>query len=217
MFYSSISKRVDSERYKGTSDITRVSGVAIGHFNVSDIALLKAVFSSALELQVPVVGVSKGDRQFIGTRQIAVLVYSLREQFDFPVFLNADLIRWRPPLRRPRVVLMPLHSMVLHSRLSIIYARCRRQSKLFDKGRKLQVRDPQEIAELEAQIALDKQKYREIERLEAELMENISRHGFSAVSTEVRYRGEKEALANSIRVAEEMLAGARSQPNWPHE
>jgi fructose/tagatose bisphosphate aldolase len=67
------------------------SGVAIGHFNVSDLVLLKAVVSSALELQVPVmVGVSEGERQFIGTRQIAALVRSLRDQFDFPIFLNAD-------------------------------------------------------------------------------------------------------------------------------
>jgi hypothetical protein len=37
--------------------------------------------------------------------------------------------------------------------------------------RKRQVRNPQEITELEAQIALDKQRYHEIEFLEAELME----------------------------------------------
>jgi ketose-bisphosphate aldolase len=66
-------------------------GVAIGHFNVSDTTLLRAVFTSALEAQVPVlVGVSEGERQFIGTRQIAALVHSLREEFDYPVFLNAD-------------------------------------------------------------------------------------------------------------------------------
>jgi ketose-bisphosphate aldolase len=70
---------------------SQTSGVAIGHFNVSDFVLLKAVFSSALELKVPVmVGVSEGERNFIGTRQIAALVHSLREEFDFPVFLNAD-------------------------------------------------------------------------------------------------------------------------------
>jgi hypothetical protein len=74
------------------------------------------------------------------------------------------------------------------------------------------VSDSQEIKELEAQIALDKQRYREIERLEAELMENISPQGFSSASIERGYRGEREALANSIRRAEEMLAGARSRP-----
>ena len=36
------------------------------------------------------VGVSEGEREFIGVPQIAVLVRSLREEFDFPIFLNAD-------------------------------------------------------------------------------------------------------------------------------
>jgi fructose-bisphosphate aldolase class II len=70
---------------------SQANGVAIGHFNVSDLVLLKAVVSSAQELQVPVlVGASEGERQFIGTRQIAALVHSLREEFGFPIFLNAD-------------------------------------------------------------------------------------------------------------------------------
>jgi fructose-bisphosphate aldolase, class II len=65
--------------------------VAIGHFNVADLVLLKAVFAAAQELNVPVlVGVSEGEREFIGVRQIAALVQSLREEFDFPIFLNAD-------------------------------------------------------------------------------------------------------------------------------
>jgi fructose-bisphosphate aldolase, class II len=64
---------------------------AIGHFNVADLVLLKAVFAAAQELKVPVIiGVSEGEREFIGVRQIAVLVRSLREEFDFPIFLNAD-------------------------------------------------------------------------------------------------------------------------------
>src|SRR3954451_19438148 len=70
---------------------TQKNGVAIGHFNVADLVLLKAVFASAQELKVPVmVGVSEGEREFIGTRQIAALVRSVREEFDFPIFLNAD-------------------------------------------------------------------------------------------------------------------------------
>jgi fructose-bisphosphate aldolase class II len=65
--------------------------VAIGHFNVVDLVLLKAVFAAAHELKVPVIiGVSEGEREFIGVRQIAGLVRSLREEFDFPIFLNAD-------------------------------------------------------------------------------------------------------------------------------
>jgi len=79
------------------------------------------------------------------------------------------------------------------------------------------MRDPEELRQLEAQVALDKQKYSEVERLKEELVENIPPRGFSAVSTELKYRSEMEALANSIRVGEERLAGARSQPNWPKE
>jgi fructose-bisphosphate aldolase class II len=72
-------------------------GVAIGHFNVADSVQLKAVFASALELKVPLlVGASEGEREFIGVRQIAALVRSLREEFDFPVFLNADHTRSLP-------------------------------------------------------------------------------------------------------------------------
>jgi fructose-bisphosphate aldolase class II len=67
------------------------SGVAVGHFNISDFALLKAVFASAQELKVPViVGASEGERKFLGVRQLAAQVRILRDEFDFPIFLNAD-------------------------------------------------------------------------------------------------------------------------------
>jgi fructose-bisphosphate aldolase class II len=67
------------------------NGVAIGHFNIGDWVLLKAVAAAAQDLKVPVVvGVSEGEREFIGTRQIAALVRSLREECDCPIFLNAD-------------------------------------------------------------------------------------------------------------------------------
>src|SRR5215469_17786005 len=67
------------------------NGVAIAHFNVSDLVLLKAVFTAAREFNVPViVGVSEGERNLMGVRQIAALVRSLREEFAFPIFLNAD-------------------------------------------------------------------------------------------------------------------------------
>jgi len=72
-------------------ELAQESGVAVGHFNVADLVLLKAVFSSARELQVPVlVGASEGEREFMGVRQIAAVVRSLREESDFPIFLNAD-------------------------------------------------------------------------------------------------------------------------------
>jgi fructose-bisphosphate aldolase, class II len=67
------------------------NGVAIGHFNVADLVLLKAVAAAARDLKVPVaVGASEGEREFFGVRQIAALVRSLREEYDYPIFLNAD-------------------------------------------------------------------------------------------------------------------------------
>ena len=70
---------------------TQKNGKAVGHFNISDLVLLKAVFAAARELDVPViVGLSEGEREFVGVRQIAVFVRSLRDEFDFPIFLNAD-------------------------------------------------------------------------------------------------------------------------------
>ena len=58
---------------------------------VGDWVLLKAVLASGRELKVPVVvGVSEGEREFIGVRQIAALVRSLQEESDSPIFLNAD-------------------------------------------------------------------------------------------------------------------------------
>jgi fructose-bisphosphate aldolase, class II len=65
--------------------------VAIGHFNVGDWVLLKAVLASGQELKVPVVvGASEGEREFLGVRQLAALVRSLREEWGCPIFLNAD-------------------------------------------------------------------------------------------------------------------------------
>jgi len=66
-------------------------GVAIGHFNISDLVLLKAVVAAARELDLPViVGASQGERDFMGVREIAALVRSLREDSGVPIFLNAD-------------------------------------------------------------------------------------------------------------------------------
>jgi hypothetical protein len=65
--------------------------IAIGHFNVSDLVALKAVTGAARELKVPVlIGTSEGERDFIGVREIVAVVASLREEFDQPIFVNAD-------------------------------------------------------------------------------------------------------------------------------
>lgn len=68
---------------------------AIGHFNVSDLTCLKAIFEAAYPLNLPVIiGVSEGERSFVGVNQIAALVRGLREESasggNHPIFLNAD-------------------------------------------------------------------------------------------------------------------------------
>lgn len=74
-----------------TLDDTRRRHVALGHFNVSDLAALKAVTEAARELRLPVIiGASEGERGFWGVREIAAMVASLRERLDQPIFLNAD-------------------------------------------------------------------------------------------------------------------------------
>jgi fructose-bisphosphate aldolase class II len=87
------------ESFKNTSVATlrdaltrmQTEGAALGHFNVSDQVLLKAVIAAAAETKLPVlVGASEGERDFFGARQLAALVKSIREETGLPIFLNAD-------------------------------------------------------------------------------------------------------------------------------
>ena len=65
--------------------------VAIGHFNISNLEGLHAIYNAAKKLNVPVViGVSEGEENFIGLEEVAVLVRTIRERDDYPIFLNAD-------------------------------------------------------------------------------------------------------------------------------
>ena len=88
-----------TETFRNTSTnrlgevLTRLEkeGAALGHFNVSDQVLLKAVVAAAVETKLPVlIGASEGEREFFGARQLAALVKSEREESDVPLFLNAD-------------------------------------------------------------------------------------------------------------------------------
>jgi fructose-bisphosphate aldolase, class II len=65
--------------------------IALGHFNFSELVVLKAVADVARELKLPVVvGVSEGERAFVGVQQAAALVKSIRDEYELPIFLNAD-------------------------------------------------------------------------------------------------------------------------------
>lgn len=68
--------------------------VAVGHFNISNLEMLKAVFNAAARMKLPVViGVSEGEREYIGVRQVVDLVKGYNERCSgrkHCLFLNAD-------------------------------------------------------------------------------------------------------------------------------
>lgn len=65
--------------------------VALGHFNISNLEGLWGVFRAAQKLDVPVIiGVSEGERDFVGVHQAVALIKSIREEYQYPIFLNAD-------------------------------------------------------------------------------------------------------------------------------
>lgn len=64
--------------------------VAIGHFNISNVEGFWSIVRAAKELNVPVIiGVSEGERSFMGVAQVKALVDSVKETGQ-PIFLNAD-------------------------------------------------------------------------------------------------------------------------------
>jgi len=66
-------------------------GVAIGHFNISNIEALHGIYNAAKKLNLPVIiGVSEGEEEFIGRDEVAFLVKMIRERDNYPIFLNAD-------------------------------------------------------------------------------------------------------------------------------
>lgn len=67
-------------------------GKAIGHFNISNLEGLWAIFRAAKDLNnLPIIiGVSEGERDFVGIPQVRALVSAFRDQFNYPIYLNAD-------------------------------------------------------------------------------------------------------------------------------
>ncbi len=65
--------------------------VAMGHFNISNLEMVWAIFNAARKLNVPVIiGASEGERSFVGVKQIVAVIKSIREEYNYPIFLNAD-------------------------------------------------------------------------------------------------------------------------------
>lgn len=66
-------------------------GVAIGHFNISNLEALHGIYAAAKKLNLPIIiGVSEGEEEFVGREEVAALVKAIRERDDYPIFLNAD-------------------------------------------------------------------------------------------------------------------------------
>lgn len=67
------------------------SGVAMGHFNISNLEILHAIYNSAKKLNVPIIiGVSEGEEAFVGREEAVALIRVIRERDNYPIFLNAD-------------------------------------------------------------------------------------------------------------------------------
>lgn len=65
--------------------------IAVGHFNFSNIEGLYAIARAAKTLGVPVIaGLSEGEEEAVGTMQAVALVRTIREDWNIPIFLNAD-------------------------------------------------------------------------------------------------------------------------------
>lgn len=66
-------------------------GVAVGHFNISNLENFHAIYNAARKLNVPVIiGVSEGERDFVGVQEAAAIVKAVRERDSYPIFINAD-------------------------------------------------------------------------------------------------------------------------------
>ena len=77
--------------YRSLIEVAEKNKTAIGHFNISNLEGLWGIFNAARDLSVQVIiGVSEGEREFIGINQVRALVSSLKEEFSYPIFLNAD-------------------------------------------------------------------------------------------------------------------------------
>jgi len=65
---------------------------AIGHFNFATEDVLHGIIEASRDAGAPavMVGTSEGEAGFIGTKEVVALVKTIREDLNYPVFLNAD-------------------------------------------------------------------------------------------------------------------------------
>ncbi len=65
---------------------------AIGHFNFATEDVLRGIIEASRDAGAPciMVGTSEGEANFVGMKEAVVLVKAMREDFNYPIFLNAD-------------------------------------------------------------------------------------------------------------------------------
>lgn len=70
----------------------RQNGYALGHFNFATADVLKGIVEASKEAGAPavMVGTSEGESSFFGLTEAVALVRAVSEEYNFPVFLNAD-------------------------------------------------------------------------------------------------------------------------------
>lgn len=80
-----------SEHYYDLIKDYDAKGKAIAHFNISNLDGLRAICEVAQELGEPVIiGVSEGEREYIGVDMTRAIVDQMKKEYQVPIFLNAD-------------------------------------------------------------------------------------------------------------------------------
>ncbi|KKT00795.1 MAG: Ketose-bisphosphate aldolase, class-II [Candidatus Nomurabacteria bacterium GW2011_GWF2_43_8] len=66
-------------------------GIAIGHFNISNLETLHAIYNAAKKLQVPIIiGLTENESEFFGRTEAVAVIRALRSRDNYPIFLNGD-------------------------------------------------------------------------------------------------------------------------------
>lgn len=66
-------------------------GIAIGHFNISNLEAFHGIYNAAKKLDLPIIiGVTENEENFIGIEEVVALVRAVRERDNYPIFLNGD-------------------------------------------------------------------------------------------------------------------------------
>lgn len=80
-----------SDHYLDSILSYKQKGKAIAHFNISNLDQARAICDVAEELGQPVIiGVSEGEREYIGVTMVRKVIDELNEEYTIPIFLNAD-------------------------------------------------------------------------------------------------------------------------------